>query len=777
MAESTIARCSFCNRPRNEVKALISADEKNGPHICNRCLGQGWKAFEQEGKKEQAEKEKEAPLKKPVEIKKFLDEHVIGQDKAKTDVAIAIYNHYRRREAIRMGVEMGDVEIQKSNILLMGPSGCHRKGQKVLMHDGALLAVEDVRVGDQLMGVDSTPRTVLELHRGTDEMVEIIPTKGEPWVVNKGHLLTLVRTSRTVGARPGRAKKYTAVSEVKDVWVAEYLNWSRTQKSIHKLFRVPVDFSPAKPLPLEPYFLGVLLGDGCLRNRVAVTNEDKAVVNEVYVQAGAFSLHVNIEAEGTSSATYHLSGPKGKANPITTILRELDLFGCDSETKFIPHAYKTASREDRLELLAGLIDTDGDYKDADNCHYYTSKSPALANDLAFVARSLGFAAYVKPCRKCDQNGTWGNYFRVTISGDVDQIPVRVEYKQARARRQVKDVLRTGFKTRELPPEEFFGFVLDGDHRYLLDDFTVTHNTGKTELARTIAKMLNVPFHVGDATRLTQAGYVGDDIESLVQGLIANASGDLERAQWGIIFIDEFDKLARKSGRSGTGFRDVGGEGVQQSILKMLEGSAMSIPRGVGMRVGQGGQADDFDTSNVLFICAGSFAGIEDVISHRVNKTAHLGFGSVDRQKLSKTDTYLAVTEEDVLEFGMIPELMGRLPVLTTCIDLTEDEMVRILTEPKNAIIKQFVQLFKLDGIDLQLDEAALRAIGRDALKRPTGARALRSIVENVLRPYSFESRSQDNIKAIRITEDVVNKKGDAIMVLRDKKAKPAVAQG
>jgi len=782
MADSSISRCSFCNRPRNEVKALISGSNADGPLICNRCIDQGFKAITQEAKKEQAAKEKEAPLKKPLEIKAFLDERVIAQHKAKTDIAIAVYNHYRRREAIRQGVDLGDIEIQKSNVLLMGPSGCHRKGQKVLMFDGTLLAVEDVQVGDKLMGPDSKPRTVLELHRGTDEMVEIIPTKGQPWVVNKGHILTLVRTSKRLGKRPGRAAKYTATSEVKDVWLEEYLAWSRTQKSTHKLFRVPVDFEPAPALPLEPYFLGVLLGDGCLRNRVAVTNEDPEVVREVYVQAGQYSLRVNVEAEGTSSATYHLSGKHGggdgngpESNPITTRLRSLGLFGCDSETKFIPYVYKTASREDRLELLAGIIDTDGDLDD--NCHYYTSKSPALANDLAFVARSLGFAAYVKPCRKKSQNGTWGTYYRVSISGDVARIPVRVEYKQAHERRQVKDVLRVGFKTRELPPEDYFGFVLDGDHRYLLDDFTVTHNTGKTEIARSIAKMLNVPFHVGDATRLTQAGYVGDDIESLVQGLIANANGDLERAQWGIIFLDEADKLARKSGRSGSGYRDVGGEGVQQSILKMLEGSEMPVPRGVGMRMGMGGQTDMVDTTNILFVFAGSFAGIEEIIERRVNKGSHrVGFGTEERKKLDKTATYLSVTEEDVLEFGLIPELLGRLPVLTTCIDLTEGEMVRILVEPKNAILKQFTALFKLDGIDLQFDEDALKAIGREAKKRPTGARALRSIIEDVLRPFSFESRSETDIKAIRITEDVVLKKGEAVIVRREAK-KQAVAQG
>lgn len=421
MSNSTIARCSFCNRPRNEVKALISAGD-NGPYICNRCIDQGHKAFSAEQKKEAAAKENEAPLRKPLEIKAFLDERVIAQDKAKVDISIAIYNHYRRREAIRQGVDLGDVEIEKSNILLMGPSG----------------------------------------------------------------------------------------------------------------------------------------------------------------------------------------------------------------------------------------------------------------------------------------------------------------------------------------------------------------TGKTHIARALAKMLNVPFHVADATKLTAAGYVGDDVESLLQGLLQEANGDIERAQWGIVLIDEFDKIARKSGRGATGFRDVGGEMVQQAILRLLEGSKVAVPRGAGMRIGMGAPTDMVDTTNVLFICAGSFAGIEEVISKRVNRKAGLGFGAQERKTLTGTDVYLAVSEDDVLEFGMIPEVMGRLPVLTSTIDLTESEMVRILTEPKNAIIRQFKALFALDGIDLQFDDEALLAIGREAKKRPTGARALRSIVEGVLQPYSFESRSHADLQAIRITQECVEKKGQAVLVTREPKA---LAQG
>lgn len=289
-------------------------------------------------------------------------------------------------------------------------------------------------------------------------------------------------------------------------------------------------------------------------------------------------------------------------------------------------------------------------------------------------------------------------------------------------------------------------------------------TGKTEIARSVARMLNVPFHVGDATRLTQAGYVGDDVESLLQGLIQAADGDIERAQWGIIFLDEIDKLARKSGRGATGYRDVNGEGVQQALLKLLEGSKVVVPRGNSKMPMMGQGSDVIDTSNILFIGAGSFAGIEEIVERRLNKGTGIGFGSTNRRKVETSDVYLNVCEDDVLDFGMIPEIMGRLPVLTTTLDLTEEEMVRILTEPKNALIKQFQALFAMDGVELQFDEEALRAIGREAKRRPTGARALRGIVEILLRPYSYEVPSDPSIKVIRITRDVVDGKAQALIV-------------
>jgi ATP-dependent Clp protease ATP-binding subunit ClpX len=298
-------------------------------------------------------------------------------------------------------------------------------------------------------------------------------------------------------------------------------------------------------------------------------------------------------------------------------------------------------------------------------------------------------------------------------------------------------------------------------------------SGKTHIARAVAKMLRVPFYVCDATKLTQAGYVGDDVESMLQGLISDADHDLERTEWGIIMIDEIDKLARKSGRGNSGYRDVTGEGVQQSLLKLIEGSLVSVPQGgIGARLDPSGArgVDCIDTKNILFIGAGSFAGIEEDVMKRLNKGYSIGFGGTDRKKfddLDKTSIYSQVTEEDVLEFGMIPELVGRMPVLTTTLDLTEDEMVQVLTKPRNAILKQFRALFSMENIDLQFDEGACRAIAKEAKKRPTGARALRSIMESVLQTYAFDAPSDPTIAAIRITADVVDGKSKAVFIKRD----------
>jgi ATP-dependent DNA helicase DinG len=341
------------------------------------------------------------------------------------------------------------------------PCGCHVAGQPILLYDGSIKLVEDVAVGDRLMGPDG-PRTVLALARGEQETVEVRPLKGKPWRVNLDHILTLVRCDN---------------DRVIDVRVREWLDWSRSQKALHKLFRAAVDFRPSRsPLPLDPYFLGVLLGDGTLGyGGLAITKGDEPIVAVAHEQAAAHGMTVR-----TRGITHHLSGRAANGrNPIIDKLRALDLFPSGSADKFIPDIYKTAKATHRLELLAGLLDTDGSLTGG-SCYDFVSKSERLAEDLAFVARSLGFAAYVKSRLSRCQTGHEGTYYRLTVSGETSRIPCRIPRKKAPARRQNKDVCRVGFDAvRTGSAEPYFGFSLDGDGRYLLGDFTVTHNTGKS----------------------------------------------------------------------------------------------------------------------------------------------------------------------------------------------------------------------------------------------------------------------------------------------------------
>lgn len=287
--------------------------------------------------------------------------------------------------------------------------------------------------------------------------------------------------------------------------------------------------------------------------------------------------------------------------------------------------------------------------------------------------------------------------------------------------------------------------------------------GKTQCARAIARKLGVPFYVGDATTLTQAGYVGADVESLLQGLLAEAENDVERAEWGIVFLDEGDKLARKSGRNTVGHRDVTGEGVQQALLKLVEGSKVNVPRGMARVISNSGQESDMvDTTNILFVFAGSFDGIQEIVGKRLNKDVRVGFGGASKKDVSDREVYSNITDEDILEFGIIPELAGRLPVVTSVLPLTQDEMLQILTVPKDALVKQFRRQFKLSGIELQFEDDALHAVAQKACDSPKGARSLRGILEKALAPYVFSCVGDPAVQSITVTKAVIEGEGEAI---------------
>ena len=750
--------CGFCGKSKKEVKKLIQGTGDS--YICDSCVNLCYQIILDD----QVPTKKRDSLPSPAEIHEFLNNYVISQDRAKKILSVSVYNHYKRID----NPLIGDVEVEKSNVLLIGPTGVGKAqplDSKILTKNG-WVKMGNVEVGDIIRAPDGTDILVTGVYpQGEKEIYKITFNDG--------------RTAESCKEHIWKVYNKHWKTPYKNMTLEEIILWKQKNKGdLYVPLTQPQDF-PEQEFLISPYVMGALLGDGYMnKNHLNFSSKDQEILDRI-----SRELHDDYTLYQINDCDYAL-GVKNKQGTIKghqyrkgnslniykNKLYEYDLYGKLSNDKFIPAEYKFSSIEQRFQLLQGLIDTDG-YVGKNGTLHYTSVSEQLIKDIQDIVWSLGGICHVKignpTYRYNDAILSGQKSYNLTIRHPEMEKMVHLDRKKSRLSKnyQYKNSLR--LKIDNIEHSRTFEaqciMVDHDDHLYVTDNYIVTHNT---LLAKSISRMLDVPFTMVDATSLTEAGYVGDDVESILASLLQAAEGDVEKAQKGIIYVDEIDKLARR-GDSASITRDVSGEGVQQALLKILEGTVGRVPPDGG-RKHPNQELINVDTTNILFICGGAFVGLDKIVERRINSKSGIGFNAelkLRDEELDSSNLLKQLSPKDLTQFGLMPEFIGRLPIRASLDELKLDQLVQVLTEPKNSIIKQAQALFKLENVDLEFSEAALEKIAQLALDEKTGARGLRSIIDTKLLElnYQLPTLSKAGLTKITVTPEFIDDNGECLM--------------